>query len=98
MTTKLDPKVKAAFTGQVYDKARNVPTVCTECGADFRCRTGEEGECWCLTSPNIKLNYDLDGTCLCPNCMADGKLVPLKQARDEKRAKRDAHRLKKVRS
>ena len=92
---KLDPATKAAFLDQAYTKERNVPTLCPECGTDFRCRSGEEGECWCLTSPNVKLSYDLDGTCLCPNCMADGKLTALTQAREEKRARRDAQRLPK---
>lgn len=80
---------------KLYDKARNVPTICNECGADFRCKTGEEGDCWCLTSPNMKFNYQLDGTCLCPNCLANGVLHELTIARQEKREKRAAQRLKK---
>ena len=95
MSAKLDKATKNAFSGQLYDTARNVPTICPECGADFSCRSGDAGDCWCLTSPNIKMNYDLDGTCLCPNCMADGKLSALTQAREVKRAKRDAQRRKK---
>ena len=78
---------------KLYDKARNVPTICSECGADFRCKTGEAGDCWCLTSPNMKFNYQLDGSCLCPNCLANGQLIELGQARDEKRAKRKSERL-----
>ena len=81
---------------KLYDKARNVPTICSECGADFRCKTGEAGDCWCLTSPNMKFNYQLDGSCLCPNCLANGQLVELKQARDEKLAKRKDQRLTKT--
>ena len=80
---------------KLYDKARNVPTICSECGADFRCKTGEAGDCWCLTSPNMKFNYQLDGSCLCPNCLANGQLSELKQARDDKRAKRADQRLTK---
>ena len=79
---------------KLYDKARNVPTICTQCGADFRCKTGDEaGSCWCMTSPNMKPNYQLDGTCLCPNCLADGKLNALTSAREGKRERRDAQRL-----
>lgn len=80
---------------KLYDKARNVPTICSECGADFRCKTGEAGDCWCLTSPNMKFNYQLDGSCLCPNCLANGELSALTQARDEKLAKRKEQRITK---
>lgn len=79
---------------KLYDTARNVPTICSECGADFRCKTGEPGDCWCLTSPNMKFNYQLDGSCLCPNCLANGQLNELKTARDDKLAKRKAQRLR----
>ena len=80
---------------KLYDKARNVPTICSECGADFRCKTGEAGDCWCLTSPNMKFNYQLDGSCLCPHCLANGQLSALTQARDEKLAKRKEQRITK---
>ena len=83
---------------KLYDKARNVPTICTECGADFRCKTGEAGDCWCMTSPNMKFNYQLDGTCLCPSCLADGKLNALASTREDKRAKRDEQRLIRAKS
>ncbi|MGC6530996.1 MAG: cysteine-rich CWC family protein [Candidatus Puniceispirillaceae bacterium] len=76
------------------DTPRNVPTICSECGTDFRCRTGEAGDCWCMTSPNLKLNYQLDGTCLCPNCMADGKLNGVLNAREDKKQKRRQQRLR----
>lgn len=79
---------------KLYDKARNVPTICSECGADFRCKTGEPGDCWCIHSPNMKFNYQLDGSCLCPNCLANGQLNELKMAREEKRAKREAQSLR----
>lgn len=78
---------------KLYDTARNVPTICSECGADFRCKTGEAGDCWCLTSPNLKFNYQLDGSCLCPNCLANGQLSELQQARDDKLAKRKEQRI-----
>lgn len=83
-----------SLKNKLYDTARNVPTTCTQCGADFSCKSGDEpGDCWCMTSPNMKPSYQLDGTCLCPNCLADGQLNALTSARVYKREKRAKQRL-----
>ena len=67
---------------------------CTECGADFLVKqVMSAGDCWCMTSPNMKLSYQLDGTCLCPNCLADGQLNALTSAREDKREKRAKQRM-----
>lgn len=83
-----------SLKNKLYDTARNVPTICTQCGADFSCKSGDEpGDCWCMTSPNMKLSYQLDGTCLCPNCLADGQLNALTSARVDKLEKRAKQRM-----
>ena len=79
--------------GDSAKKPRDEALICSECGADFSCRTGAPGECWCNTSPNIRPQFKLDGTCVCPNCLAMGQLDELTKARDDKRAKRAAQKL-----
>lgn len=87
----------AAETKKLLDDVANKPRdnalVCAECGADFTCRTGAPGECWCNTSPNMRPQFRLDGTCVCPDCLAMGQLDELKKARADKRAKRAAQKI-----
>lgn len=78
---------------EVANKPRNEALICAECGADFTCRSGDPGECWCNTSPNMRPQFRLDGTCVCPNCLAMGQLEGLTKAREDKRAKRTAQKL-----
>ena len=73
--------------------ARDVPLICAECGADFTCRTGAPGECWCNNSPNMLPQFRLDGKCVCANCLANGQLEELTKARNDKRQKREEQRL-----
>ena len=94
---KLAADQLAAETRKLLDEAANKPRdealICAECGADFTCRTGAPGECWCNTSPNMRPQFRLDGTCVCPNCLAMGQLDGLTKARDDKRAKRASQKL-----
>lgn len=78
---------------ETANKPRDEALICVECGADFTCRTGAPGECWCNTSPNMRPQFRLDGSCVCPNCLAMGQLDELTAARNEKRAKRAAQKL-----
>ena len=73
MTQSETDKETIRLLAEAASKPRNEALICAECGADFTCRTGDPGECWCNTSPNIRPQFRLDGTCVCPNCLAMGQ-------------------------
>ena len=94
MTQSETDKETIRLLAEAASKPRNEALICAECGADFTCRTGDPGECWCNTSPNIRPQFRLDGTCVCPNCLAMGQLDELQAARAEKQARRRAQKLR----
>ena len=54
-------------------KERKKSINCKICRVKFECKSGPSGSCWCLTSPNLLKSWDLDGECVCPNCLAAGQ-------------------------
>ncbi|NCF49488.1 MAG: hypothetical protein GWP36_08280 [Bacteroidetes bacterium] len=55
---------------------------CDECGTKFNCGAppGKE-HCWCMELPNLRGNFDLAGTCVCPDCMTLGTSKAMIKAR-----------------
>ncbi|MGC6413054.1 MAG: cysteine-rich CWC family protein [Candidatus Puniceispirillaceae bacterium] len=53
--------------------------ICERCGTSFKCgsKRNEAGEitqmCWCAHLPNFQDGFDLAGSCLCPDCLTNGK-------------------------
>ncbi len=64
--------------------------VCTDCGTVFNCGAAPgKNRCWCMDLPNLRQNFDLAGTCICPDCMTLGKakqMIKLRKLRQQQRA------------
>ena len=46
---------------------------CQECGTEFNCGSTAKHSCWCLSLPNMREQFDLAGSCLCPDCLTLGQ-------------------------
>ena len=55
--------------------------VCEECGTSFNCGSTKAHSCWCMNLPNMRLNFDLAGACLCPDCLTLGQAKAITKQR-----------------
>ena len=66
---------------------------CYECGTEFQCGSIKEKLCWCNNLPNLRMDFDLAGRCVCPDCLTLGKAKQITKMRKKKNAQRRADKL-----
>ena len=54
---------------------------CQECGRAFSCGSSETRNCWCMNLPNMREQFDLAGSCLCPDCLTLGQAKAITKQR-----------------
>ena len=66
---------------------------CYECGTKFQCGSAKGKLCWCNNLPNLRINFDLAGKCVCPDCLTEGKAKQITKMRKKKNAQRRVDKL-----
>jgi len=65
---------------------------CEKCGTQFNCGSTPTHSCWCMKLPNMSQQFDLAGSCVCPDCLTQGKSNAITKQRKARAKQRQQER------